>query len=379
MASPRNIGTKAKPRWQARWRDPDGKQRAKVFARKIDADNMVASMEHNKLQGTYVDPRAGRIAFRSYAEKWLVNQVQHRDTTRDQVRRLVTKHMIDVFGDRTLDSIVRSDITAWVTERTATLAPVTVVTAYRYLAAIFRSAVADRKLAQSPCQQIELPKVEKIPVVPLTVEQVEAIANRMPPRYRALLLVGATTGLRFGELIGVTLDRVDFLRKTLRVDRQWRDRYNNFGPPKYPASYRTIPLAEATIGILAAHLAEFPALDREGGFVFHEGTRPIRRNAFSVIWHEAADKVRRDVTPHDLRHFYASVLIAKGADVKLVQARMGHESAQTTLDDYGHLWPDSDERTRTAIDAAFDKVLTTGRSGAANGVGAAKDAGQSLP
>jgi hypothetical protein len=52
-------------------------------------------------------------------------------------------------------------------------------------------------------------------------------------------------------------------------------------------------------------------------------------------------------------------LIRQGADVKLVQARMGHRSATTTLDTYGHLWPDSDERTRTAIDTAFDKVLTT--------------------
>src|SRR5215471_13864056 len=246
MASVTNIGTKGKPKWQARWRDPDGKQRAKVFARKIDADNMVAAMEHTKLQGTYVDPRAGRIPFNEYARKWLANQVQHRDTTSDQVRRLVTKHMIDVFKARSLDSFTRSDIVAWVTERTAMLAPITVVTNYRYLSAIFRSAVADRKLAVSPCQQIELPKVEKIPVIPLTVEQVEAIAHAMLPRYRALVLVGATTGLRFGELTGLTVNRVDFIRKMLRVDCQWRDRYNNFGPPKYEASYRTIPLAERT-------------------------------------------------------------------------------------------------------------------------------------
>ena len=43
--------------------------------------------------------------------------------------------------------------------------------------------------------------------------------------------------------------------------------------------------------------------------------------------------------------------------MKLVQARLGHKSAQTTIDIYGHLWPDSDERTRTAIDAVFDRPL----------------------
>jgi integrase len=69
-----------------------------------------------------------------------------------------------------------------------------------------------------------------------------------------------------------------------------------------------------------------------------------------------ANWLGRPVTPHDLRHFYASALIRQGADVKL-QARLGHKSAQTTIDIYGHLWPDSDERTRTAIDAVFDRPL----------------------
>lgn len=55
----------------------------------------------------------------------------------------------------------------------------------------------------------------------------------------------------------------------------------------------------------------------------------------------------------DLRHYYASMLIASGADVKVVQARMRHASAKTTLDTYSHLWPDSDDSTRAAIDAAM--------------------------
>ncbi|MGP3962597.1 tyrosine-type recombinase/integrase [Nonomuraea sp. 3N208] len=56
---------------------------------------------------------------------------------------------------------------------------------------------------------------------------------------------------------------------------------------------------------------------------------------------------------HDLRHFLASLLIASGADVKVVQARLRHASAKTTLDTYGHLWPDSDESTQAAIDAVL--------------------------
>jgi integrase len=56
---------------------------------------------------------------------------------------------------------------------------------------------------------------------------------------------------------------------------------------------------------------------------------------------------------HDLRHYFASLLIADGCDVKTVQARLRHASAGTTLDTYGHLWPDRDESTRAAVDAVL--------------------------
>lgn len=66
-----------------------------------------------------------------------------------------------------------------------------------------------------------------------------------------------------------------------------------------------------------------------------------RRNAGLPEW----------ATPHDLRHFYASMLIRSGASVKVVQARLGHASAKTALDVYGHLFPDEEDRTRAAMDA----------------------------
>ena len=56
------------------------------------------------------------------------------------------------------------------------------------------------------------------------------------------------------------------------------------------------------------------------------------------------------VTLHDLRHYYASLLIRHNESVKVVQARLGHSSAAETLDTYSHLWPDSEDRTRLAVD-----------------------------
>jgi len=65
---------------------------------------------------------------------------------------------------------------------------------------------------------------------------------------------------------------------------------------------------------------------------------------------------------HDLRHYFASLLIASGADVKTVQARLRHASAKTTLDTYGHIWPDRDESTRAAVDAVITARTEQGRN-----------------
>ena len=62
------------------------------------------------------------------------------------------------------------------------------------------------------------------------------------------------------------------------------------------------------------------------------------------------------MTFHDLRHFYASLLIAKGCSIKTVQKRLGHQSAMETLDTYSHLWTDSDDETRAAVDVVLDRL-----------------------
>ena len=90
-----------------------------------------------------------------------------------------------------------------------------------------------------------------------------------------------------------------------------------------------------------------------GGLIFtNSDGAPIRRNGLGHVWRRAAGKAGVEgYTPHDLRHHAASVLIARGASLKPVQRHLGHRSATTTLDTYAHLWPDSDDTTRAALEA----------------------------
>src|SRR5690606_10020992 len=88
------------------------------------------------------------------------------------------------------------------------LAPATVGVVYTVVASIFRAAVHDRKLANTPCKRIKLPTVEKTRIVPLTTDQVQVLTETVPPEFRALVTLTAGTGMRQGEVLGLTRDRL---------------------------------------------------------------------------------------------------------------------------------------------------------------------------
>ena len=356
-----SIQKRSNGQWRARFRDPSRREIARHFDRKVDAQRWLDEQTTAVTIGQYVDPRAGRLTFREYAERWRVAQV-HRPTTRAHVETHLRRHAYPALGDRPLSSVRPSDVQAWTAGLTAALAPRTVGTVHGIVSGIFRAAVRDRLIVSNPCEGTRLPKVSKARVQPLPLDTVRALEKALPGRYQALVMLAAGTGLRQGECLGLTMDRVDFLRRFVTVDQQLVTvvgREPFLAPPKTSASVRAVPLPQAVLDALAAHLAAYPA----DGLVFtNEHGRPIRRTAFGSVWRAAvaAAGAPHGTGFHDLRHFYASLLIRHGENVKVVQARLGHASAAETLDTYSHLWPDSDDRTRAAVDAVLlaDSVRT---------------------
>lgn len=339
--------------WRARYRDAGGHEHARHFVRRVDAQRWLDEVTAAVLTGAYVDPKSGRLTVREYAEQWRAIQV-HRPTTAAHVETMLRRHAYPHLGDSRLSVVRPSDVQAWVKRLAEDLSPATVGVVHRIMSGIFKSAVRDRRIASSPFEGTRLPKVERARVAPLATELVYAIAGAVPDRYRVLVILAASTGVRQGEALGLTVDRVNFLRRTLIVDRQLvllpgGEPY--LAPPKTEASMRVIPLPRVAVEALAGHLAAFPAGQDELVFTNDRG-RPIRRTAFSAIWRSAVASAGapQGIGFHSLRHYYASLLIRHGESVKVVQSRLGHASAAETLDTYSHLWPDSDDRTREAID-----------------------------
>lgn len=357
--------TKRNGRWQATYRDPSRHERTKTFDRKVDAERWLAEQTVEVGRGTWIDPSAGRVTFGDYARRWAAAQVWRPSTVASVAQRL-DNHIIPYLGDLPIGALRPSDLQAWVKGRSLELAPGTVRITVQTLRSVLRAAVADRLIPASPADNLRLPSVEHAQVVPLDHQQVAALRAALPERYRAAATLGAGAGLRQGELFGLSADRVDFLRRTIRVDRQLVTAVAgppSLGPVKTPSSLRTIPVPEVVLHALSAHLAAWPAQPDTPIFTTEDGP-PVARNRAGRIWRRAATEAA--LPPgggwHALRHYYASVLIGAGESVKSVQARLGHKSAAVTLDVYSHLWPADEDRTRSAVQAALENLADLPRT-----------------
>ena len=365
-----NIQKRPDGRWRARYRDTAGKEHARHFKRKAEATRWLDEVTASIVTGQYVDPNAGRVLFRDYAELWREAQV-HRPTSQAHVEGILRRHAYPFFGDRPIVSILPSEIQAWVKRlsvgeleaKRRPLAPPTVGVAHGIVSSIFRSAIRDRKITANPCEGTRLPRGEKRRVMPVTTAQVEQLRAGVPDELKALVLFTAGTGLRQGEVFGVTRDRLRLLgtNPVVRVDRQllYRNRKGTeFGPLKTRASYRTVPLPAVVVAALNEHIATYQV--PEDGLVFTLDGNPIARSAFGHIFRPVALAAGMNehtgTGMHALRHYYASLLIRYGESVKTVQVRLGHASASETLDTYSHIWPDAEDRTRDAIDEVLGKA-----------------------
>jgi len=355
-------GTVGPDRWVTSWRDPAGKPVTKTFATRREAEAHRNRIGQELDTGSYLDVSRGRVTVREYGEAWRAIQVW-RPGTQERVDSVLRNHIYPTFGDHRLAAIRPTHVQAWIKKLEATLAPATVKIVHTNFSSLMKAAVVDEAIRSNPCHGIDLPETHEVEVVPPTVGQVHAIYDHIFGLYRVTVRLASGLGLRSGEVRGLTVDRVDFLRRTVKVDRQAvevRGAGMGFGPPKTKASNRTIPLPDSVAEDMARHIARY-GLGDHGAIVHSEAGRMVRRGQLAAVLHTAVARAAQAGTampvapmrPHHLRHFYASMLIDEGLHPKVIQKRLGHKSITETMDTYGHLWPSSDSQTIDAVDRAM--------------------------
>lgn len=363
-------------RYRARYIDPAGRERKKSFPdrAKKRADDFLVSMESDKLRGSYIDPAAGRITFRDYAETWLRTRVLD-ESSREGTEIRVRRHLYPYFGARQLIDIKPGNIREWDISLVDVIAPATRAVTFTHLRAILGAAVDDERIGKNPCsaKSVEPPRPDERKVVPWAHEQVRAIRAGMPSRYQPMVDIGSGCGLRQGEIFGLAVEDIDFVDGWIYVRQQVKRVRSRlvFGLPKNDKG-RRVPLADAISDVLAGHIEtvppvavtlpwENPASDkRVTATLLFTTTRKnaINRSDFNPdVWHPALEQAGIERTHatgmHALRHFFASVLLDAGETVKALAEYLGHADPGFTLRTYTHLMPASEGRTRRAIDALF--------------------------
>jgi integrase len=205
----------------------------------------------------------------------------------------------------------------------------------------------------------------------MTPEQVRAMAETVGGRYRAFVVLLAGSGLRPGKGLGLTVDRVDFLRRTVRVDRQLSTvagKPPTLAPVKTPSSVRTVPVPQPVLDELARHL-ERHSPGPHGLILTNESGQPIRRNGLGHTWWRAAAKMNKaaDEGDTDVR-VAGSPHTTCGSTRPLCWSNRGaHEGGgeapqarqrDDALNVYAHLWPDCEDSRRSALDAGLAAVVS---------------------
>jgi integrase len=373
---------KERDTWRGAYRDEREKQHTKSFKRQVDAKRWVATEEAKIVRGDWVDPAAGKVTFAAFYDGWAPRQVWV-SSTRENAD-LATAGV--PFRDQPLRTIRRSHIEAWVKQLMVVLAPTTIDTRFTIVRGVFRAAVADRLIAHDPTVGVVLPrkrKAEAAMSIPTHADVARLLNAAEPlnrpsarPGFTAYVALCAFAGLRRGEALGVQVGDVDFLARTLRVTRQLqraksadikadKDLVQAAGEitvmiraPKYE-SERTIYLPDELVAIISQHVGQHTPDGQPSRWLFDEGGKPWHDNLVDYRWRSTRTDAGTNHRLHDLRHYFASGLIAAGCDVVTVQRAMGHASATTTLSTYAHLWPTAEDKTRAAASEMAAAVLAT--------------------
>jgi len=340
--------------WRARYRGPDGRERSKHFTRKGHAERWLAGVTTSVVRGEWADPALSTISLSEWASRWLQGQTHLKPSTRARYEGLLTKHVVPAFGTTCLAGVRHADVQTWVSGLTESgLAAASVRQAHRVLHLVLDLAVRDGRLPRNPAAGVKMPRATVAHKRFLTHQQVHSLADEAG-RYCAAVLTLGYAGLRFGELSALRVGDVDLLRRRLTVERSMVEVQGKaiIGTPK-SHQVREVPIPGFLADELARHLA-----GRAPDDLAFPGPRGglLRNSRFRLGYFDrAATSVGLDgLTPHELRHTAASLAIASGASVKVVQRMLGHASASMTLDVYAGLFADD-------LDTVADRLDVPGR------------------
>jgi integrase len=247
-----NLRRRGSGRWQARYLGPDGLMHSapNTFATEREGEQWLTLIESEIIQGQWQAPEAAEVTLSSYGERWIAER-KLAPRSRQGYEYLFSLHIESHLGRLTLGAVQPATIRAWRRKLLAGGTPEPqAVKAYALLRAIFSTAVKeDEIIRQNPCRIPGYDRYHTPERPTATVAQVFALADAMPPRFSALIVVAALSGLRWGELAALRRQDVDLAARLVRVPRKLAVLNGSveFGPPKSDAGVRVVALPASAV------------------------------------------------------------------------------------------------------------------------------------
>lgn len=345
-----------------RFPGPDGRLRPgpETFATKGEAERFLTLLEAQMLRREWIDPERGKVELGAYAARWIVER-RLRPRTVELYEQLLRSHIAPHLGSVAVGDLTTPMIRSWRSKLLAKGVSQTVTAkAYRLLRAVLNTAMKEDEMIRVNSCRIPGADKEDSPERPtLTLSQVFALADKMPERYRALILLATFACLRWSEVTALRRTDVDLASGTVRVlvaFSQQKGKGLVLGPPKSAAGIGTVSFPNVIIPDLQEHLRLFVA-DSPTALVFtgpSDGHPPLRRNNFRklVDWEEAVMSIgAAGLHFHDLRHTGNTESARAGVSTKDLMVRMGHDSPRAALK-YQHATAQADRAIADALSAA---------------------------
>lgn len=327
--------------FQASYVGPDGRRHFAPhrFKRMTDAERWLTRIEAAIISGDWTDPERAKVHLADYAERWIRERPDLRPRTTALYRWLLGKHIAPYLGEVELGRLSAAMIRQWRADRLAAGVSVSVTAkAYRFLRGVLNTAVdPDAIITRNPCRvpgaDRETP--EERPV--LTVAQVFDLADRVPARFRAMILLTAFASLRFGEVTALRRCDIGEGASSVRVARAFVEVPEQglvAGLPKSRAGVRTVIVPAAIRPEIVKHLDEYVD-SADDSLVFTGQTGgALRRPNFNqrTRWTKVvAEMGLTGLHFHDLRHAGNIWASKAGMSTKDLMARMGHDDMRAAL------------------------------------------------
>jgi integrase len=343
MAHIEKRSDRRKP-WRVRYRDPTGRERSRSFARKVDADRFMATVQADLIRGDWTDPRLSQVTVDEWAERWLRTKAHLKPKTLAGYQSNLHAHVLPTFGRYQLRHVDRMAVEEWVADLQASgLGPSGIRQARQVLNSMLTLAVDAGYLAANPVESVRTPRQPEPQMLFLDADQVERLAYAIQEPYGTLIYLLAYGGLRWGEAAALRRGCCDLRRCRIEICEAVSEAGGqlHYGATKNHRS-RIIGVPGFLRDLLDEHLIRHVRDDPTALVFTSPQGAPLRNSNFRrQVWYTAVEQagLPEGLRIHDLRHTCASLLIAAGANPKAVQAHLGHSSISVTMDRYTHLFP----------------------------------------